>query len=334
MVFLLLGALSGCGGSAAASAGPAATLRLGYFADITHASAVIGVAKGLYAHDLGSTRLEPQVFQAGPDEMTALLGGHLDAAYVGPSAALNAYARSHGEALRVVAGATIGGAELVVRAGITTPAQLKGRTLATPQLGNTQDVALRYWLSQQGLRTDPDGGGDVAVVPQSNATTLDQFRLGRLDGAWLPEPWASRLVEEGGGHVLVDERSLWPDGRFATTELVVATSYLTAHPQTVQTLINAQLDTQDWVAANPAAAQQTAGSALRTLTGTTLQPAELSRAWSELSLTDDPVSASLPTLVQHAVAVGVLQKTSVTGMYDLTLLDRALAARGSPALPR
>ncbi|WP_280714102.1 ABC transporter substrate-binding protein [Kitasatospora sp. MAP5-34] len=328
----LVGLLAGCGTGAAATPRPAATLRLGYFADLTHASAVIGIASGSYARDLGPTRLDPQVFEAGPTEMTALLGGHLDAAYVGPSSALNAYARSHGEALRVVAGATIGGAELVVRKGIVTPSQLKGRTLATPQLGNTQDVALRYWLGQQGFATDPSGGGEVAVVPEGNATTLQQFRAGRIDGAWVPEPWASRLVDEGGGHVLVDERSLWPGGRFASTELVVATSFLSAHPQTVQALINAQLDTEDRIAADPAAAQRTAGSALRSLTGITLAPAELARAWSELTVTDDPVAGSLPAVLRHAEAVGLPQRTTADAIYDLTLLDRALATRGRPAV--
>ncbi|WP_370144820.1 ABC transporter substrate-binding protein [Streptacidiphilus sp. EB129] len=334
MILALLGAVTGCAVGVAAAPGPAAELRLGYFADITHATALIGVGQGRYARDLGSTRLEPQVFAAGPDEMTALLGGHLDAAYVGPSSALNAYVHSHGEALRVVAGATIGGAELVVRPGIVTPGQLRGRALATPQLGNTQDVALRYWLKQQGFSTDPSGGGDVAVVPQSNATTLEQFRAGRIDGAWVPEPWASRLVVEGGGHVLVDERSLWPGGRFASTDLVVATSYLTAHPGTVRALINAQLDTEAWIAADPAAARQAAESALRSLTGTALLPAEATRAWSELTLTDDPVTGSLPTILQHAVAVGLLPDTPVDGIYDLAPLDQALAARGRPAIAR
>ncbi|WP_052441656.1 ABC transporter substrate-binding protein [Streptacidiphilus anmyonensis] len=326
----LLATLSGCATGASALPGPAVTLRLGYLADITHATALVGLHDGLYARDLGGTALTPQVFQAGPDEMTALLGGHLDAAYVGPSSALNAYVRSHGQAVRIVAGATLGGAELVVRPGITSPGQLRGRTLATPQLGNTQDVALRYWLLQQGYRTDPSGAGDVAVVPESNATTLEQFRAGRVDGAWVPEPWASRMVLEGGGHVLVDERSLWPGGRFATTDLVVATSFLNAHPQTVTALLTAQLDTQGWIAAHPATARTDAGQALAALTGSALPPAELSRAWSELTLGDDPLAADLPTLAAHASAVGLGSDGPVTGIYALQPLDRLLTARHQP----
>jgi NitT/TauT family transport system substrate-binding protein len=341
-LFALLAALlTGCTQDAAAapgsSAGSAVALRLGYLADITHATPLIGLQNGIYARDLGETRLTPQVFGAGPDEMTALLGGHLDAAYVGPSSALNAYVRSHGEALRIVAGATLGGAELVVRPGITSASQLRGRTLATPQLGNTQDVALRYWLLQQGFHTDPSGSGDVAVVPESNATTLEQFRAGRIDGAWVPEPWASRMVLEGGGHVLVDERSLWPGGRFATTDLVVSTTFLSAHPQTVTALLTAQLDTQSWITAHPATARTDVGQALTAATGSTLRPAELARSWAALTLSDDPVVGDLPALAAHAAAVGLgsddgssAAGVPVSGIYALGPLDALLAARGEP----
>ena len=176
--------------AAGSTSTPADSLRLGYFANVTHATAIVGVAHGDFAKALGATKLSTQIYNAGPAEMTALLGGQLDAAYVGPSSALTAFAQSHGEAVRIVAGATSGGAELVVRPGIASVADLKGKTLATPQKGNTQDVALRAWLRQNGLSANPDGTGDVSVNPQDNAATLDQFKAGHIDGAWLPEPWA------------------------------------------------------------------------------------------------------------------------------------------------
>jgi NitT/TauT family transport system substrate-binding protein len=198
---------SGSGTSSSAAADTKSTaageVRLGYFANVTHATALVGVAHGDFAKALGSTKLTTQTYNAGPAEMTALLGGQLDAAYVGPSSALAAFAQSHGQALRIVAGATSGGAELVVRPGITSVADLKGKTLATPQKGNTQDVALRAWLKQNGLTANPDGTGEVSVDPQDNAATLDQFKAGHIDGAWLPEPWASRMVTEAGAKVLV-----------------------------------------------------------------------------------------------------------------------------------
>jgi NitT/TauT family transport system substrate-binding protein len=262
--------------------------------------------------------------------MTALLGGQLDAAYVGPSSALAAFAQSHGEALKIVAGATSGGAELVVRPGITSAAALKGKVLATPQKGNTQDVALRAWLKQNGLTANPDGTGDVSVNPQDNAATLDQFKAGHIDGAWLPEPWASRMVLEAGAKVLVDERSLWPGGQFATTNLVVNADFLAAHPDTVKALIDGQIAANQWITADPAGARQLVNDQLKALTGKALTGAEIERAFTEQAATDDPLAASLQTSMDHAVTTGLLKKTDLHGIFDLTLLNTELARDGRP----
>jgi NitT/TauT family transport system substrate-binding protein len=316
----------------AAGGTPAAELRLGYFANVTHTTPIVGVAKNFFAEKLGSTQLSTQIFNAGPDEMTALFGGQLDAAYVGPSSALNAYVKSKGTALTIVAGAENAGAELVVSSKINSAADLKGKTLASPQLGNTQDVALRYWLKQQGFTTTEQGGGDVNVQPSDNATTLTLFEAGKIDGAWVPEPWASRLVVEGKGHVLVDEKSLWPNGRFATTDLVVATSFLRAHPQTVKALIEGQLAANAWVAANPAGAAALVNSTIKALTGKALKDDVITRAWTEENVTNDPEAASLQTSLDHAVAVGLLKQTNLRGIFDLTLLNQALTAAGDPVV--
>jgi NitT/TauT family transport system substrate-binding protein len=315
--------LAGC-----ATAAPDKQLRLGYLGNLTHATAMVGVADGFFQKSLGDTRLTTQVFNAGPAEMTALLGGQLDAAYVGPSSALNGYVRSHGQALKIVAGATMGGAELVVRAGIDKPAQLRGKTLATPQLGNTQDVALRYWLSQHGMKSAPDGGGDVAVRPQDNATTLDQFRAGKIDGAWLPEPWASRLVIEARATVLVDENDLWPNGRFASTDLVVSTKFLREHPDLVRRLIAGELATNDWIAKNAAQAVKTVSTELRRLTGTTLTEPEVSRAWDEQRVTEDPLASTVGVQADHAVSVGLMSATDLRGIVDVGPLNAELEAAG------
>ncbi len=311
------------------SAGTAASeLRLGYFANVTHTTPIVGVAKNFFSAELGSTKLSTQIFNAGPAEMTALLSGKLDAAYVGPSAALNAYVKSNGSGLTIVAGAENAGAELVVSSKITSIADLKGKTIASPQLGNTQDVALRYWLKQQGYATTQQGGGDVKISPTDNATTLTLFEAGKLDGAWVPEPWASRLVVEGGGHVLVDEKTLWPGGNFSTTNLVVATSYLTAHPQTVKALITGQVKANAWVTANPTDAATLVNSTIKTLTGKALKDAVITRAWGEENVTNDPLASSLQTSLDHAVADGLLKETSLKGIYDLTLLNQVLTANG------
>ncbi|GAA2017258.1 ABC transporter substrate-binding protein [Catenulispora yoronensis] len=307
-------------------------LRLGYFANVTHATAVVGVAHGEFASALGTTKLTTQIYNAGPAEMTALLGGQLDAAYVGPSSALAAFAQSHGQALRIVAGATTGGAELVVRPGIATAADLKGKVLATPQKGNTQDVALRSWLKQNGLTANGDGTGDVSVAPQDNAATLDQFKAGHIDGAWLPEPWASRMVLEAGAKVLVDEKDLWPGGQFATTNLVVNADFLAKHPDTVKALIAGQIAANRWITADGAAAQQLVNDQLKQLSGKALSPTEIQRAFGEQAVTDDPLAASLQTSADHAVAAGLLKKTDLHGVFDLTALNAELAANGRPAV--
>ena len=204
-------------------------LRLGYFPNVTHATALAGIKQGFFEEALpDNVTLTTTPFNAGPEAVEAIFSGGLDASFIGPNPAINAFARSKGEAIRIVSGATSGGAYLVVKPEITSAAQLKGKKLATPQLGNTQDVALRAWLKEQGLSSDAQGGGDVSILPQPNAQTLDTFRSGDIDGAWVPEPWATRLVQEGGGTVLVDERDLWPDGQYVTTHLVVTPTFLEA----------------------------------------------------------------------------------------------------------
>ena len=315
-----------------ASANPTAgaeapELRLGYFANLTHALPLIGVDDGTYQKTLGDTKLTTQVFNAGPAAVEALFAGAIDAAYVGPNPAINAFAQSNGDAIRIVAGATSGGAQLVVRDGIDSPADLKGTTLATPQLGNTQDVALRAWLSDQDLSTSLTGAAsDVTILPQENSQTLDTFKAGQVDGAWLPEPWASRLVVDAGAHVLVDEKDLWPDGDFVTTHLIVSTEFLDKYPGTVKKLIEAEYATSEWVTANPDEAKTTANAAIEKLSGKPLSGAVLDRAWANLRLTLDPIASSLQTSADHGVAVGTSKKTDLTGIYDLTLLNEVLAA--------
>ena len=322
------GALTGCSTSPSSAASPGGTLRLGYFANLTHATAVAGVERGTFAERLGVTRLETQVFNAGPAAVEALFAGSIDAAYLGPNPAINAYVKSKGKALRIVAGATSGGAQLVVRPGITSAEQLRGQTLATPQLGNTQDVALRAWLRSQGLRTDPRGGGDVTVAPTDNATTLRLFQDGDVAGAWLPEPWASRLVVEGGAQVLVNEKELWPGGQFVTTHLVVATKYLAERPEVVRRLLEAHVETTAWVTKNPAEAKTVVNAALERLTQKALPAPVLDRAFAELTFTYDPVATSLRASADHAVAAGLLDEPDLTGIYDLRLLDEVLIATG------
>lgn len=307
-----------------ADARPAAELRLGYFANVTHASAVYGVGAGVLADALGDTTLKTQVFNAGPAAVEALFAGSIDAAYLGPNPAVNGFVKSRGEALRIVAGATSGGASLVVREGITEPAQLRGQKLASPQTGGTQDIALRAWLADQGFRVDADGGGDVVIRAQENSATLSEFQAGRIAGAWVPEPWASRLVLEGGGRVLVDEKDLWPDGRFVTTHLVVRTEFLREHPQTVEALLRGQVEANRRIAADPEAAKQVINAELEKLTGKALAQRTIDRAFAQIELTEDPVAGSLRRSAENAFATGLVPEADLTGIYDLSLLRSVL----------
>jgi NitT/TauT family transport system substrate-binding protein len=299
-------------------------LRLGYFANVTHASAVYGVGAGTYAKDLGSTKLKTQIFNAGPAAVEALFGGALDAAYLGPNPAINAFVKSKGQAIRIVAGATSGGAALVVRPDITTPAQLKGKKIASPQTGGTQDIALRTYLADHGLKTDLRGAGDTTIIAEENSQTLQLFKDGKIDGAWVPEPWASRLVLEGGGKVLVDEKTLWPGGKFVTTHLIVRTEFLSKYPGTVKALIQGQIDADKQIAADPTNAKTVINEQLKKLTGKELKPATIDRAFANITITEDPIASSLKESAAHAVATGLVKQSDLKGIYDLSILDGLL----------
>jgi len=326
-------ALSACGGDdEAAAGGEASALRLGYFPNITHAPALIGVKNGLFQQALGTTKLEPKTFNAGPAAIEALFSGAIDATYIGPNPAINAWATSKGTAIKIIAGSTSGGAGLVVKAGINAPADLKGKKIATPQLGNTQDVALRAWLKSNGLNADQQGGGDVSVLPQDNATALQAFAQGAIDGAWVPEPNLSRLIIESKGKLLVNEKDLWPNGQFVTTHLIVKQEFLKKYPETVKKLLQGHLAAEKLIATDNAGAQKAANEQLAALSGKPLKDEILASAFKNLTFTNDPIASSLYTSAQHAQDVGLLKPVDLKGIYDLGPLNELLKADGQPAV--
>ncbi|GAA4655359.1 ABC transporter substrate-binding protein [Arthrobacter cryoconiti] len=306
----------------------AGTLRLGYFANVTHAPAIVGLQKGIFAADLGTTKIATQVFNAGPAAVEALNAGAIDAAYLGPNPATNSYVQSHGSSLRVIAGVTSGGAQLVVRASITSADQLKGKVLATPALGGTQDVALRSWLKEHGLATSPDGSGDVRINPTDNASTLKLFTDGKLDGAWLPEPWASRLVLEAGAKVLVNEAELWDNGQFSTTVLVVNKSFLAAHPQTVDALLKAHVESIQWLEKNHKDAASVINAGISDVAGKPLSQKVIERSLDQLHFSADPLAETFPKLLEHSVDVKVSKPADIAGIFELRPLNRVLLAAG------
>ncbi|UQU65886.1 ABC transporter substrate-binding protein [Couchioplanes caeruleus] len=323
-------ALTACGSDDAAASGDANTLRLGYFPNITHAPALVGVKNGLFQQALGDTKLEPKTFNAGPAAIEALFSGAIDATYIGPNPAINGWATSKGTALKIIAGSTSGGAGLVVRQGINSPADLKGKKIATPQLGNTQDVALRAWLKENGLNADQQGGGDVSVLPQDNATAVQAFAQGAIDGAWVPEPNLSKMVLESKGKILVNEKDLWPNGQFVTTHLIVKQDFLKKHPDTVKKLLQGHIAAEKYIASDTAGAQKAANEQLAALSGKPLKDDILAAAFKNLTFTNDPIASSLYTSAKHAEDVGLLKPVDLKGIYDLGPLNELLKADGQP----
>ena len=325
-------------GSPSASAAAVKTVRLGFFPNLTHAPALIGMQEGYFKDALKplGVSVTPTAFNAGPDAVTALFANQLDISYIGPNPTISAYTQSKGEAIKVISGAASGGAALVVAKDINSAADLKGKTLATPQLGNTQDVALRYWLKEQGLSATTEGGGDVSIKPQSNADGLTAFSTGQIQGAWVPEPWVSEYVAKG-AKVLVDEKSLWPDGKFVTTNIVVRTEFLNEHPDIVEAVLGGHVEALQEIKDDPKDAKADVQASLQSLTGSTLDPQIIDSAWKQVEFTADPLPSTLVTSAQHAVDVGLLDQGEIDAagglpgaLYDLGPINKALAAAGEP----
>jgi NitT/TauT family transport system substrate-binding protein len=299
-------------------------VRLGLLSNITHASALIALKNGYFTQALGSAgTVKATAFSSGTEETTAILAGQLDAAYVGPNPAINAWQKSGGKAIKIVSGAATGGASIVVKKGITSAAQLKGKSLATPSLGNTQDVALRYWLNQNGVATTTTGGGDAFIKPtKPNSAAVLQFKSGQIAGGSEPAPYDVQMVSDG-GTVLLSEPGV-------TTLLVVTQSFLSAHPAIVADLVKAQVQANAFIKSNPAQAQADANAELATYTGKPLSASLVAASFKEITFTNDPDAASLKTDADQAVSLGLLKPVDLTGIYELGPLNQALASGGEP----
>ena len=303
------------------------TVRAGYFPNITHAQALIGRANGRFEQALGpNAKVEWKTFNAGPSAIEALFAGAVDLIYVGPNPAITGYIRSQGSALRVVAGAASGGTALVVRssANIHKPEDFHGKKVASPQLGNTQDIALRAWLRQNNLKPT-DKGGDVQVIPLANPDQLTLFQKGQLDASWAPEPWATRLIQEGGAQLFLDERSLWPNRRFVITNIAVRTDFLQEHPDLVKKWLVAHVELTQWINKNTAQAKTILNQQIAKDTGRALPPRVLDEAFGRVEITYDPIRSSLLVSADRAYEAGFLkQKPELGNLYSLDLLNEVL----------
>ena len=306
-------------------------VRVGYFPNITHSQAIVGMAKGAFQKELGpDVRIEVKIFNAGPSVIEAVFAGALDIAYVGPNPAINGYIRSNGAALRIVAGAASGGAGLVVRrdSGISGPKDFRGKTIASPQFGNTQDVALRAWLDKAGL-APKEKGGEVTVRPVANPDQLTLFKKKELDGAWTAEPWVSRLIEEGGGRLYLDERELWPKREFVTANVIVRREFLEREPALVKKWLRAHVEITEWIDRDPPEARTIVNAEIKRLTGAALKESVLNSAFGRMTVTYDPIKSSLYASAGAAFKEGFLgdKEPDLSGIYSLGLLNEILAEK-------
>jgi NitT/TauT family transport system substrate-binding protein len=305
------------------------SVKIGYFGNLTHATALVGREQGLFQKELGATKADYATFNAGPSEIEALNSGSIDIGWIGPSPAINGYTKSDGKSLKIIGGSASGGVKLVVNPKkIASLKDVKGKKIATPQLGNTQDVAFLNWVAEQGWKVDAQSGkGDVTVVRSDNKVTPDAFKAGSVDGAWVPEPTASKLVAEG-GKVLLDESALWPDKKFVITNIIVRQAFLKEHPKAVEAVLKASVEANKWINANPDRAKAAANKQLGIDSGKELPANVLDPAWKSIQFTDDPLASTLDTEAAHAVKAGLLDKPNLKGIYDLTILNKVLKAAG------
>ncbi len=320
--------LAGCSSSSSSSSGSTSntnaggsspvTVRLGFLSNITHAPALIAMKEGFFTKALGSAgTLKATAFSAGTEETTAILSGQLDAAYVGPNPAITAWQKSSD--IQIISGVATGGASIVVKKGITSAAQLKGKSLATPSLGNTQDVALRYWLKQHGVTTNTTGGGDAFIKPtKPNSAAVLQFKSGQIAGGSEPAPYDIQMVQDG-GTVLLSEPGV-------TTLLIVTKSFLSAHPAIVSDLLKAQVQANAFIKSNPTQAQADANAELASYTGKPLKADLITASFKEITFTNDPNQASLKTDADQAVSLGLLKPVNLDGIYNLGPLNKVLAS--------
>jgi NitT/TauT family transport system substrate-binding protein len=326
-------------GSSSSAEAPT-TLRVGFFPNLTHAPAFIALQQGYFKDALGEVgvKVAPTLFNAGPEAVTALFANSIDIAYVGPNPTVQAWTQSKGDAIQVISGAASAGASFVVAKDISSAADLKGKTVSTPQLGNTQDVALKYWLGQQGIQVNADGTGEVTVTNASNSDIVTAFQNGDIAGAWVPEPYAQQLVQSG-GKVLVNEKSLWPKGQFVTTNIVVRKEFLQQYPDIVEAFLKANEQALAFMKKDPTAAQKDFNAGLQALTGSSIDEAVLPDAWNQITFTDNPLKATLVESAAHAVKVGLLDQGAIDaaggfdGLYDLTLLNKVRAQENLPPVP-
>ena len=337
------------------------TLRIGYFPNVNHAQAIIGLKNGDFQKIINKNEnnssqkkidIKEFVFSDGPSALEALFGGQIDVAYVGPLPAINGYIASDNGGLKIISGAASGGASFVVRndAGIQSVKDLGGKKFASHELGNTQDISLRKYIVNNGYKT-AENGGNVTVVPAKPADIFTLMLKKEIDGAWVPEPWATRLVKEANGKIFVDERDLWPpQGKFVTANLIVRTDYLNQNPDVIKKLLEAHVNETLWInnhlnittdSSNETIKNNNKlmqvvdafNNGLKQVTGKTIPTDELKEAFTKMYFTFDPLKQSLYKIADDASSLGFINnlkgnKLNLSEIYDLKILNSVLQEKG------
>lgn len=309
-------------------------IRIGHFPNITHAQALLARATGKFEKELG-VPVTWSTFNAGPSAVEAMFADAIDVTYIGPNPAINGYIKSDGEAFQIVAGSASGGAALVIRpdAGIAGDKDFDGKTVATPQLGNTQDVAARAWFGRKGY-TLKEKGGTLTILPLANPDQLLMLQKKEIDAAWTVEPWVSRLELEAGGKVYLEEKDLWPEGRYVTTHIIVSRKFLRAHPDAVARLLKAHVELTQEINRDKAAIAPVLNAEIKKETSKEIPEAVIERALSRVEFTWDPVASSLFRSAADAHEAGFIKdEPRLDGIYELSALNQVLAELSLPAVP-
>jgi NitT/TauT family transport system substrate-binding protein len=297
-------------------------VRIGYFANLTHAQAVLGVSSGEFAAAVAPATLQTKVFNAGPSLIEALIAGEIDIGYVGPGPVITAYARGGSDTIRVIAGAAANGVAIVAGkdSGINTLADLKGKKVATPQLGNTQDISAKHYLLSVLKQEDVDN-----VVPVANAEQLQLLSSGKIDAAWAPEPWGSRLIVEAGGKLIAEEKDLWPDKHFTLTLVIARPQFLKEHPDIVEKILAVHAQWTQRLSTAPDKYTGQLGDALaKLLNGKKLPPGVVEQSLPRIEFTDEPLADTLTAMAQWSYDLHVIkQPPKLTDLVDTSLLKEA-----------
>lgn len=313
--------------SGGASAAAPAQVRLGYFANVTHGQAVLGVSSGDFASAVAPAKFSTKVFNAGPSLIEALFANEIDIGYVGPGPALAANARSKGEGVRIVSGAAANGVLIVARkdSGINSVADLAGKKIATPQQGNTQDIAARHYLVKQLKQPNANN-----IVPIPNAEQVAMMDRGQIDAAWAPEPWGSRLVAEAGAKIIAEEKDLWPNKEFSLTVIITTPEFLAKHPETVKQVLGVHARWTERLSTEP---QKYAGdleTALVNLSGKKLPPGLMAESIRRVNFTNEPLESTFLTMGQWAHDLGFSPAApDISKLFDTTLLKQVTSAAGT-----